>query len=50
MESSKRRTKYEDESPCTITHEDEDDWGAAPATAKRNQELDDCKDEKDGFK
>jgi hypothetical protein len=48
--SRKGRTENEDESPCTITHEDEDDGGAAPATAERNQELDECKDEKNGFK
>jgi hypothetical protein len=41
--------EYEDESPCTITDKEEDDGGAAPATAERNQELDESKDEKDGF-
>ena len=45
-----RRTEYEDESPCTITHEEENNGGAAPATAEGNEELDECEDEKNGFK
>jgi hypothetical protein len=50
MMSSKGRTEYEGESPCAITHEDEDDGGAAPAIVEGNQELDECKNEKNGFK
>src|SRR5258708_36853497 len=44
------RTEYEDEGPCAITYEEEDNGGAAPATAEGDQELDECKDEKNGFK
>jgi len=42
--------EYKDEGPCTITHEEEDNGSAAPATAEGNEELDECKDEKNGFK
>ena len=45
-----RRTEYKNESPCAVTDEEEDDGCAAPATAERNQKLDECKDKKDGFK
>lgn len=44
------RTEYEDEGPCTVTHEEENNGGAAPATAKGNEELCECEDEKNGFK
>jgi hypothetical protein len=43
------RTEYEDESPCTVTDEEEYDGGAAPAIAEGNQELDESKDKKDSF-
>jgi hypothetical protein len=34
-------------SPCTITHEEEVDWGAS---TNSDQELDECKDKKYSFK
>jgi hypothetical protein len=43
-------TEYENERPCAITHEEENDGCAAPATAERNHELDECKDKKDSLK
>jgi hypothetical protein len=44
------RTEYEDKGPCTITNKKKDDGGAAPATTKGNEELDECEDKKNGFK
>jgi len=44
------RTENEDEGPCTITHEEEDNRRAAPAIAEGNEELNECQDEKNGFK
>jgi hypothetical protein len=43
------RTEYENKGPCTITDEEEDNGSATPATAEGNEELDECKDEKNRF-
>jgi len=35
--------------PCTITHEEVDDGGAAPAVAESNEEFEESEDKEDGL-
>jgi hypothetical protein len=43
------RTEDEDEGPCAVAHEEEENGRAAPAVTQRNDKLEKSEDEKDSF-
>jgi hypothetical protein len=44
------RTEDQNEGPCAVAHEEEENGRAAPAVTQRNDELEKSEDEKDSFK